>query len=215
MVRSFKLLVLLLFIFSPVLLSGQSYVGVFGGMNSSKLAGDSPSKADYKSLIGVNTGAYIDIKLGKIIWLSIQPSYSQEGTKVSYSVKGEEKAIDSIHLRLNYVSLPLFLKVSSTNGRFYALGGIETGYLIDSYASSNDIKQEIGNNVAEWNIAMHFGAGIRIPIGFPRLFVELRYTQGLVNLTDEPVDDGYIPRVKTSGFKILAGIEIPLKKTNK
>ncbi len=213
--RPFRLYILLLFMLSPFLMSGQSYVGVFGGINSSKLAGDNPINANYKSLIGVNTGAYIDIKLSKIIWLSIQPSYSQEGTKISYSVKGQEKPVDSIHIRLNYVSLPLFLKVSSTNGRFYALGGFETGYLLDSHASSNDVKQDIGTKVAEWNIAMHFGAGIRIPIGYPRLFVELRYTQGLINLTDEPTDQGYIPRVKTTGFKILAGIEIPLKKTNK
>ncbi|MCK5766145.1 MAG: hypothetical protein KAH26_09170, partial [Bacteroidales bacterium] len=63
--------------------------------------------------------------------------------------------------------------------------------------------------------AAHFGAGIRIPVGLPRLFVELRYSQGLVNLTDEPIEKSYVPRVKTSGFKVLAGIEIPLKRTNK
>ena len=34
-------------------------------------------------------------------------------------------------------------------------------------------------------------------------------------LTDEPVDNSYIPRVKTIGFKALAGIEIPLKRNNK
>lgn len=215
MIKSARFLILFLFIMGPLLSSGQSYIGVFGGLNSSKLSGDSPNKGDYKSLMGANAGAYIDIKLAKIIWLSIQPSYSQEGTKISYSVKGQEKPVDSIHIRLNYVSLPLFLKVSSTNGRFYALGGFEAGYLIDSYTSSKDVKQDIETKVAEWNIAMHFGAGIRIPIGYPRLFVELRYSQGLINLTDEPSDKGYIPRVKTSGFKILAGIEIPLKKPNK
>jgi hypothetical protein len=205
----------LLFLFSFTMASAQCYVGVFGGLNSSKLSGDVPDNAKYKSLMGANTGAYIDIKLSNIIWLSVQPSYSQEGTKMSYTVKGKEEPVDSIKIRLNYFSLPLFLKVSSTNGRFYALGGVETGFLLDSYLSSHDVKEELKTNVSDFNIALHFGAGIRIPVGFPRLFVELRYTQGLINLTDEPVEQSYIPRVKTNGFKILAGIEIPITKSKK
>jgi len=215
MKRSVQVLFLLLFTLITTLSSGQSYIGVFGGVNSSKLSGDVPDKATYKSLMGANVGAYIDIKLSKIIWLSLQPSFTQEGTKILYSVKGLEKPVDSIQIRLNYFSLPVLLKVSSTNGRFYAIGGVEAGYLLDSYISSHDVKQDIKSNVAEWNIAMHFGAGIRIPIGLPRLFIELRYSQGLINLTDEPITNSYIPRVKTNGFKVLTGIEIPLTKSNK
>jgi len=54
---------------------------------------------------------------------------------------------------------------------------------------------------------------LNIPLGYPRLFIELRYTQGLINLTDEPVEKSYIPRVKTSGFKVFAGIAFPLNKS--
>lgn len=182
----------------------------------SKLAGDAPANAKYKSLMGANVGAYFDIKLGKSIFLSLQPSYSQEGAKVSYTVSGVEEPIDSISIRLNYFSLPLLLKITSTNERFYALAGFEPSMLLNSSATSNDVKEDLNTNVADWNLAMHFGAGIRIPVGFPRLFVEVRYTQGMVNLTDEPLEENnVIPRVKTSGMKIMAGIEIPLRKSNK
>ena len=215
MTRSIQIFAFLLLVLTSSMSTGQSYIGVFGGLNSSKLTGDSPNKAKYKSLMGANVGAYIDIKVAKIVWLSIQPSYTQEGTKILYSVKGLEEPVDSISIRLNYFSLPVFLKVSSTNGRFYALGGIETGLLLNNSISSHGSKQDVDPNIADWNLAAHFGAGIRIPVGLPRLFVELRYSQGLVNLTDEPVEKSYVPRVKTSGFKVLAGIEIPLKRTNK
>jgi hypothetical protein len=212
MMKFIRTTILMLIILFATHSYGQSYVGVFGGLNSSKLKGDIPEYASYKSMMGANVGAYIDIKLASIIWLSLQPSYSQEGTKVHYTVAYQEEKVDSIHIRLNYFSLPLFLKVSTTNGRFYALGGIEAGMLLSNQISShgNDLDNDLKLN--DWNIAMHFGAGIKIPVGFPRLFVELRYTQGLLNLTDEPVDQSYIPRVKTSGFKILAGIEIPISK---
>lgn len=212
MKKCIKFLILHLFIVASLLSSAQSYVGVFAGLNSSKLIGDAPDKAKYKSLKGANLGAYIDIKLGKSIWLSLQPSYSQEGTKISYSVSGKEVPVDSIHIRLNYFALPLILKISSTNERWYALAGIEAATLLNSSVKSNDIEQDVDLSLIEWNLAMHFGAGLRIPIGFPRLIVELRYSQGLVNLTDEPVNESYIPRVKTTGFKLLAGIEIPISK---
>lgn len=215
MTRSVQVFIILFLILCSSTSSGQSYVGVFGGLNSSKLNGDAPDKAKYKSLMGVNAGAYFDLKLSKSIWLSLQPSYSQEGTKISYNVSGKEVPVDSIRIRLNYFSLPLFLKISSTNERFYALAGIETAMLLNSSVYSHDIEQDVDLSVVEWNLAMHFGAGIRIPVGFPRLIVELRYSQGLVNLTDEPIDASYVPRVKTSGYKLLVGIEIPLNKSKK
>lgn len=210
---------LILFLFLSLIASismGQTYIGAFAGLNMSKLAGDVPAYAKYKSLMGANVGANIDVKLAKIIYLSFQPSYSQEGTKVSYSLPGSEEPVDSIKFRLNYFSLPVLLKITSTNKRFYGIAGIETALMLNNSVTVEDQKEEIGENIAQWNLAMHFGAGIRIPVGFPRLFVEVRYTQGLLNLTDEPLDGEHIiPRVKTSGFKIMAGIEIPLKKSKK
>lgn len=215
MTKHIKLYILAFAMISVSFVFGQSYVGVFAGLNSSKLVGDSPSNAYYKSLMGANVGAYFDLKLGKSIWLSLQPSYSQEGTKVYYNVSGLEEPVDSIKVRLNYFSLPVLLKVQSSSKKFYALGGIEAGYLLDSYLSSHDVKEEFNTNISEINIAAHFGAGFRIPIGITRLFIELRYTQGVINLTDDPIDKSYIPRVKTTGFKVLTGIEIPLKKSDK
>lgn len=208
-----RLLFIITFFSWTVFVSGQSYVGVLAGLNSSKLAGDAPPKGKYKGLMGANVGAYFDLNLGKGIFLSLQPSYSQEGAKVSYKLSNYQEPVDSIKIRLNYFSLPLLLKVTSTNERFYAIGGFEAGMLVDSYVSSNDVKEEVKSDIREYNIAMHFGAGIHIPVGYPRLFFELRYTQGIVNLTNEPIEESYIPRVSTAGLKILVGIEIPLKKS--
>jgi len=212
MVKKIQLLISVLLV-SSALVFGQSYIGVFGGLNMSKLSGDAPAKAKYKSSTGFNFGANLDIKLSENIFLSLQPSYSQEGTKISYTLPKSSMPIDSIAISLNYFSLPVLLKITALNERFYALAGIETALLLNSSRTIDDIEQDIDADVAEWNLAMHFGVGLRIPIGFPRLFVELRYSQGLVNLTDEPLSQNTIPRVKTSGMKILVGIEIPLKKS--
>ena len=194
---------------------GQANLGVFIGFNNSKLKGDAPENSSYKSLIGLNAGANIDLKIAPSLWLSLQPSYVQEGTNISYTVSGMDEPVDSIKIRLNYFSIPLLLKVATANNRFYAIGGIETSFLLNSTLTSNDVTEDIKLNLESLNIAMHFGAGLWIPIGFPRLFVELRYAQGLLNLTKEPLDNDIIPRIKTGGFKVLAGIEIPLQKSDK
>lgn len=190
---------------------GQVTLGAFGGLNSSKLSGDASADASYKSLMGGNFGALIDVKLSEGFNLSLQPSYSQEGARVFYTVKGVAEPVDSVKIRLNYFSLPLLIKITSTNDRFYALSGIETAMLLNASTTVGEEEEEL-SDLSQWNFAVHFGAGIRIPVGFPSIFVELRYSQGLVNLTDEPLNTNIIPRVKTSGFKILAGVEFPLGK---
>ncbi len=208
---------LTIFLLLSVCLIGhsQSYVGVFGGINNSKLSGDAPVDAKYKSLIGLNVGAQFDLKLTKSTSLSIQPSYSQEGTKLFYNVSYSKDLVDSLSLRLNYFSLPLLFKMTSTNQRFYALAGVETAYLMSKELKSKDISQDLDVSIMEMNVSLQFGAGLRIPLGYPRLFIEVRYTQGLVNITDDPLKANILPRVKSSGIKALAGIEIPLINPNK
>jgi len=207
-------IVFLALILSCSVAMGQTKIGAFAGLNRSKLSGDAPANGKYKNLMGGNFGAILDVKLGKSLYLSFQPSYSQEGTKITYTVKGEPDPVDSINIRLNYFSLPILLKVTSTNERFYALTGFESGMLLNSSIDVGDqTDQDTDSDIAQVNFAIHFGAGIRIPVGSPSLFVELRYSQGLVNITNEPLNTNIIPRVKTTGFKILMGIEIPLIKS--
>lgn len=217
MKKSILILLPLLLILLPAIVKTQTSLGFFAGLNSSKLKGDSPEYAFYKSLTGLNAGAYLDVQLSKIVFLSFQPSYSQEGTRVFYDVSGQDKAVDSLRVRLNYFSLPILVKITSTNKRWYALSGIETGYLLNSFIDNGAEKEDLKDDILSINVAIVFGAGLRIPLKFGRIFIELRYTQGLINLTDEPLEDtsSAIPRVKTSGIKFLAGYEIPLSKNKK
>lgn len=210
-----SILIFILLVFVGLIGYSQSYVGVFGGINNSKLAGDAPTDAKYKSLIGLNAGAQFDLKLTKSTALSFQPSFSQEGTKLYYSVPNSSELVDSLSLRLNYFSLPLLFKITSTNERFYAVAGVETCYLMSKDLTSKDISQDLDISIMEMNVSLQFGAGLRIPLGYPRLFIEVRYTQGLVNITDDPLKNNILPRVKSSGLKAIAGIEIPLTNPNK
>lgn len=190
----------------------QITLGAFAGLNNSKFVGDAPINAKYKSYAGINTGIMVDVQLSEYFTIGIQPSYSQEGSKVSYKVTNSKEAVDSIHIRLNYFSIPLLFKALTNNKHFYAIGGLEYAILLDSYEKIDDTKNDIPVDITTWNLVFHFGAGAKISLGRPKLLMEIRYVQGIVNLTDTSVYNSSIPRVKTSGFKFIVGIEIPLKK---
>ena len=210
-----KLSVFLIFSLLITNLSAQLNIGSFVGLNSSKFVGDAPYNASYKGFSGINAGLIIDFELSDQFFIGIQPSYSQEGSRVFYKIANNESAIDSVHLRLNYISFPLLFKALSDNKHFYAIGGIEYALLSTSFEKIGDLEYDIPVDLTSWNLAMHFGAGTMISLGRPQLFIEIRYTQGLVNLSDTPIDGSNLPRVKTSGFKFLCGVEMPLNRKSK
>ena len=203
-------MIIIFLILGGTAVMGQPYLGLFGGITSSKLTGDAPDRVKYKRLIGFQFGTNLDFKLSKSIMLGLQPSFAQEGTRLQFKVKGVKEPVDSIKVRLNYFAVPVVIKVSSTNQRFYAIGGIEGAYIVGSYLERGGKEEDLKTDISEFNLSVHFGAGIRIPLGFPRLYIEIRYVQGVLNLTDEPIDKSYIPRIKTNGIKLNLGLEIPL-----
>jgi len=212
--NKFTTIFLSLFFFASSICFGQLTAGFFTGLNFAKLSGDIPESAEYQNKIGINIGAIFDINFSNTTILSIQPSYSQEGTRFFYSKPNLDEPIDSFSLGLDYFSVPVIFKILTTKKRFYGIAGIETGYFLGSSLIIKDVESELNVAIAQWNIALHFGVGIRMPVGKPRLCLELRYTQGLLNLTDQAISNSLIPRVKTSGVKLLLGIEFPLTSSN-
>jgi hypothetical protein len=216
MVVSKKILPVFFFLFLfSVTVSGQTSLGFFAGLNSGKLKGDAPIKASYHSSIGFNGGVYLDVQLSKLVTLSFQPTFSQEGTKVFYSIPWEKEPVDSLRIRLNYIAIPILVKVSSLNQRFYALAGVETGFLLNGFAEGGDEKVSLTDEISKFNLSIVFGAGLRFQLKFGRIFLELRYAQSIIDLTDEPYDQSYVPRIKTAGIRFNVGYELPLSKRNK
>jgi hypothetical protein len=215
MLKYYKLVIGMVLLLSGNLVWGQSHLGVYSGLNFGNLLGDAPEDGYYYSLPGFTGGANFDVSINKILAVSVQPSFSQGGTSVYFKVAGKRELVDSIFIRLNYFSLPLLLKIESTNKHFYAIGGFEAAYLFSYSVYSGDEKLDEDLGISTFDLTAQFGAGYRFFLGLPRLYLELRYAQGIVNLTDRLNEENYIPRVKTSGFKFLVGIEFPLGKPSK
>ncbi len=198
-------------IFTPeVGLLAQPNIGIYGGFNNSSLSGDAPKDAIYTPRIGFLTGLNIDFKISDEVLLSFQPGYGTAGAKLALKDNTGEKYIDSIDISLNYLILPVMINIISNNQRFYFNSGIEVGLLTKASAYNGAETVDLQSEINEVNVTANFGLTYLIPIGKPFLFFDLRYSQGLINISYSGNNSSYVPRIKSSGLKFRTGIQIPL-----
>jgi hypothetical protein len=197
---------------APHLASAQQ-IGFQGGLNRAAIQGDAPPNAQYAGGFGFMGGIVVDLPIAKDVWLSLQPMYARRGTGIAYAVRGEDAPRDSLDVTLNYLSVPLVAKVQAGHGRTYVTGGVDVGWLMDATLTGRGPDEDIASAFRDLDVAALFGFGVLFPIGAPRLTVEARYTQSLLNLSAGGAGPGGadLPdRFRANGFQLLTGLMIPL-----
>jgi hypothetical protein len=190
----------------------QSRIGVTTGLNWSSLKGDAPEDAGYGRALGVNAGIIGDLALTKDVVLSFQPMYTQRGADISFDV-GEDEPRDSLELRLDYVDCLVMVKVLADNGYSYFTTGVGFGFL--TQATLKDIRAgetDAGDLFRDFDVSVAFGVGFMVPAGSTLLTFELRYQQSLVNMVNpdaEAYNEALAPRLRSSGFQLLAAVLFP------
>lgn len=206
--------ILILFLSLNISVFSQTYIGAAGGLMSSSLSGDAPQDASYSSKTGFSGGLVVDFTLTEDIILSIQPRFLQKGTSVAYDV-GEYELKDSLTATLDYVSLPIMVKINSLNKRIYFSTGLDFGYLMNSTVENivDGSTKDISNLFKTFDLSATFGLGVNIPVGTPIISLELRYMQSLLNLSDISSTESaevFPYRFRTSGFQFLTSILFPI-----
>jgi hypothetical protein len=191
-------------------------VGVFGGLDYSKLTGDAPEDASYSSGIGYQAGISAEFNITKDIRILFQPQYNLKTVKVLYDI-GEDEPLDSLRLKFTYIRFPVLVKIMAFNGVTYFLSGLDPGYL--SKSTAQDTKgitdeRDISTYVMEFELAATFGFGVNFNFIKPHdLYLELKYSQSLLNLSDDSVQkfDSSLPqRFRLSGLQLNAGFNFNL-----
>jgi hypothetical protein len=206
-------LALVALLFMPIPANGQVNLGLFGGVNQSNLAGDRPPGASHESRTGLAAGLIGEFHLADGVWLSFQPMYLQRGTDVLFRVPGDTSPdTASLTLALDYVTLPVMVKFVSGNGKTYVAGGIDLGYLANAELSGADESEDVKQAYNDFGLAANFAFGAMLPIGRPRLTLEARYSQSILNVNDP---DGEVLeelplRSRSSGLQLYAGLLYPL-----
>jgi len=212
-IRSIFLGVILFLVYSPGI--SQPEVGLYVGVSNSKLVGDGPSLGSYKYTRGFLGSAHIDFRLSESVRLSFQPGFKTGGAKVAFKDTISQEMRDSLKIHLLTLSLPLVLKITSLNEKVYFAGGFSVDFPISAKADNGEEKIDISHEINRVNVNALFALGYRIPIHSTVAYLELRYLQGLVNLSDHrKQEDAYLPRVKTSAMQLIFGWQFPIRKNN-
>lgn len=194
---------------------GQVTIGVLGGLNRSDLSGDAPNDYSYAGKSAFGFGLVGEFRLAGDVWLSIQPTYLGRGTKIDFQFPDEEAPVELFDFKLDYIAVPVLAKFVTAGGKVYVTSGVNVAFLSGAKLAPTDGGDEeidVKDQIRSVDLAVDFGVGAQLPIGWPRIMLEARYEQGLSNIADpaDPEEQALRTRLRSSGLQLLAGILLPL-----
>ena len=190
----------------------QVTYGVYAGVSSMSLKGDAPRKFAYKPKPGPVFGATINIPIKPDVKISIQPGYAIYRPTLAYPDEEKGEFVDSLTMELDYVRLPVLLDLISDNNKWHFFGGLDPEIGVRQKATSNNEEIDMSDEITRVNLQIIFGLGRRIKIGGSILKIDLHFTQGIFNITDQLDDSSsLVPRIKTSAAELIIGYEFGKK----
>lgn len=148
--------------------------GVKVGANLSNVSGDDTD--EFKSLVGLNAGVAANFAFSELISLQPELLFSMKGAKL-------EEGGDKIESRLNYLDLPVLLKVNA-DGLFFEAGP-QVGFLLSQKTTVDIGGQTMTSTETEGtrkvDLGYVVGLGYQLSSG-PSL--GLRYNGGISDLSD-------------------------------
>jgi len=196
-------------------IQAQFSLGLFGNLSNSSLSGNAPSSTEYNSLTALGGGLMLDYKATDEVTVSLQPMYLPKGTTVSYDLPSYEEQRDSVNVNFSYLSIPLMVKVVASKV-VYVSGGFEFDYLQSAKASLVNIDEEndITDLIKSYDFSANFGVGFIFDVYSLNLFFELRYSIGLLNVSEIPAssDLDIPPEFKNTSTQLLFGVMYPFGK---
>ena len=215
-----KKFLIILFMLPVMTLQAQWSAGVYGGMNLSKLRGDTPQDVYFNTLPNGDIGGFVEYGFNDQVIVGFQPYITRKGTKVSFRVTDIEDPVDSIKIYLSYFSFHIIIKVLTKKKKWYVLGGAGIAKPLKSfykYMDGTDGRTDISDKVASINVYLQFGVGRRWKVWNNKyLFGEARYFQSLINtIRKGDLDPAYLPRVRTRGIQLSVGLDFPLFCNNR
>ncbi len=195
----------LLFILIASVSCAQVSIGLYAGADLTKFSGTIPGKLTYANKFGYALGLSTTIKLFDDVHLSLRPGFNQNGTAVtSEETSSFNPLSDSLlffEVTTKAVQLPTLFIVNVSKS-FYAIGGLQTSYIVSAEADVYDDNYDVLPNFNVWQFQGVFGFGFGLNSKRINADIELSYMQGLNTLTQEKyIDDGSVPRIRSQGFR--------------
>lgn len=163
--------------------TAQLGIGVKGGFNRFALTGDDKSYIDR-----FHFGAFAQIPIKKMLVFQPEILFSAEGNGF------EENGVKSGE-NLNYINLPLMIKLNTKSG-FYLEAGPQIGLLLSAkFTESDRPDEDIKKFFKSTNISMGAGFGYQFKFG---LGLSARYNFGITDLLKEANEEA----MKSTGMQV-------------
>lgn len=190
LVRTAVPVLVLLSLASPPARAGMR-VGVAAGPNFARFSGSLiPAEITFSGATNLGAGAVVEVDVSRRLSLACAPMVLQKGT----SFQGWGSASDTTgSVEMTYLELPLLARYSlgSSRVRPYLTAGPTIGFR--RAASITQVKrgelgvtEDIEDITQGLDLGVGLGAGVVVPAGRLALFVEGRYTLGLLPVEDVP-----------------------------
>ena len=197
-------LVLLLFLVAVPPVHAQWHVGGLLGHTPAKTAvSPEPETITYSGRLRMGIGGVVDYALTKEIDLHGMLMLIGKGTTID-----REDMSDDVIWTVSSIEIPLLVRYTlQTPGdvRPFVAAGPTVGFL---RAAEFDVggEREDDDAAKSFDAGMVVGAGVLMPWQSGRLFAELRYARGMIDVRDTD------QAVKNRGVLVLLGITFPLGK---
>ncbi len=206
---------IVLFFLVLTLVASQAFadgaVGFYGGLNNGNLSGDTLPGTSYQGRTGLVLGVMGEFRIAKDVMLGLHPMYIQKGSTPTIKPVTDDGDPIENDLSMDYISLPVLVKIESGNGVTYITGGLDLAFLMNASLTTPNDERDVKDLLKDIDLSMVFGFGAKIPLGAPFLTLEFRYAQSLLNVADMQVGQENLPvRFRSSGFQLLAGLIFPL-----
>jgi hypothetical protein len=203
-------------------------MGVRGGANGSIMTQFELVEnliPDFKPLAAPSGAFFVDIPLNKNFSIQPELAFTQKGFAIRESINvGEEfLGVDlnvggRLALKTNYIEMPVLAKVKFGNDHNVARGYITFGPAVGFMADAGAVVRVLGFIPIRTDVGTGFfnqfefsgigGAGVEIPLGKGKMFIEGRYQHGFSRVLDTPVIA--LP-VRNRTFGGSLGFSIPIR----
>lgn len=209
--KLFLLVLVLCGVLPPGAANAQS-LGLTGGLNRSSISGDRPEKIKYAKTTGLQVGGFGEFRFLGDTQLRIELNYSQRGTQLGHELPDKREPNYSGQLDLDYVSLPVLLKISSPGGRLYTVSGLDFAILTSATLKDEGLDDiDVKDQLLSSDLAINFGFGGMVRRDRPQVGLEVRYTQSLLNLgEDVQLESGIPVRFRSGGLQFLVSVGLPV-----
>lgn len=204
----------------------KAYIGIFGGPNFADLEIASKEATwtdlDIKSKTKFCGGGFFGISLNKYMSIQLEPMYVGKGGIFT------ETSTPDINIKSNQLEFPVIMKVGiGEKVRPYIIGGMWISFVLDASIETQlagiQLVGDLTKIIKKKEFGALSGAGISVPVWRGSAFVEGRYALGLTNLnkggyldleyhnlTVAGIQTNPEDKIKTKGFRIMFGYQLPL-----